>query len=609
MTTMIDDELGRIPMSPFLTATLTRAADYATAQAHREVTLEHLLLALAEDPEASIVLKSSNVDIARLLSDVSGFLGRAEDRVSPESGGSVVISQDLKRILEAAAAAAQQGRRREINGAIVLAAIVGDGKSTAAHLLRAQGLTFEAAIRALQRASANQALGKQGPAAPAPPAAGGIAATTEDILAAARERVQSRSAPARSDSMFGARTVAEEASRAARDAEEAPAFPSPPPEPAPAERGLSSLPGAGAPREQPAVTSPPFEPLASRPAPAPASPAAQPAAASPPPAPPAPAPQGQPAFDFPRAAPAGPPQRQWVPPPEPAMEPLSVEPELQMPRGVGSGGAGAAPPSPPMRPAARPPGVGAAGGPPPIPTGFPLPQGGPPLARPQGAPPFGPEATGQRPPPAAYAPDARARRQEAGPPRPSSGGFVGSWPLVESGQLIENIPRRMRAGIPVVVEARVAKADVKALAEGLQGGGAAYRHEIVVTKAMSVRLRAPDGGFWIETRSPETQWIENVLGLSSDDYASWRWTVTPRERGRKQLQLIVSARTVGADGLTAETALPDQVIDVRVGINLGRTMGRWVGWIAAAIIGGVLARFGEGAFEQGREIIAKLTSG
>src|SRR5262245_15828297 len=105
MTNMIVDELGRIPMSPFLTATLTRAADYATAQSHREVTLEHLLLALAEDPEASVVLKSSDVDIARLLSDVSGFLGRSEDRIPAGSTAGVVISQDLKRILEAAAAA------------------------------------------------------------------------------------------------------------------------------------------------------------------------------------------------------------------------------------------------------------------------------------------------------------------------------------------------------------------------------------------------------------------------------------------------------------------------------------------------------------------------
>jgi hypothetical protein len=186
---------------------------------------------------------------------------------------------------------------------------------------------------------------------------------------------------------------------------------------------------------------------------------------------------------------------------------------------------------------------------------------------------------------------------------------MSSWPLIEAGQLVENIPRRMRVGIPVMVEARIAKADVRALAEGLQGGGAAFRHEVMVTKAMSVRLRAPDGGFIIEARSPETQWIENVLGIASDDFASWRWTLTARERGRRQLQLIVSARTVSLDGLTAETALPDQVIDVKVGINYGRTASRWAGWITAAVVGGLLARFGEGAFETGREILSKMLAG
>jgi hypothetical protein len=193
--------------------------------------------------------------------------------------------------------------------------------------------------------------------------------------------------------------------------------------------------------------------------------------------------------------------------------------------------------------------------------------------------------------------------------RAGSGSFVGSWPLVEAGQMVENIPRRMRVGIPAVVEARVARADIKALADGLQGGGGAYHHEVMVTKAMSVRLRAPDGGFWIETRSPETQWIDNVLGLGADDHASWRWTLTARERGRKQLQLIVSARTVGADGVTAETALPDQVIEVRVGINYARTAARWTGWIAAAVVGGLLARFGDGAFDLGRALVARLMAG
>jgi hypothetical protein len=170
-------------------------------------------------------------------------------------------------------------------------------------------------------------------------------------------------------------------------------------------------------------------------------------------------------------------------------------------------------------------------------------------------------------------------------------------PRTEIGQLVENIPRSMRVAVPALIEVRIARADVQALAEGLQGGGAAYHHEVTVTKAMSVRLRAPDGGFFIETASPETQWIEKAMLLSADDFASWRWHVTPRDKGRRRLQLIISARTVSADGLAAETALPDQVITVRVRTNYGQSARRWVGWVIAAVAGGLLAKFGEGAFE------------
>lgn len=161
----------------------------------------------------------------------------------------------------------------------------------------------------------------------------------------------------------------------------------------------------------------------------------------------------------------------------------------------------------------------------------------------------------------------------------------------------------MRVGIPVIVEARVARADVKAIADGLQGDGAVYRHEVTVTKAMSVRLRAPDGGFYIETASPETQWIENVLGLMSNDFASWRWSVTARERGKRKLQLVISARTVGMDGLAAETALPDQTIDVSVGINYAHTLAKWSGWIFAAVAGGLLSRFGDTIFEFAKTLL------
>lgn len=544
MTTMIVDDLGRIPMSPYLTATLTRAADYATAQSHREVTLEHLLLALAEDPEATVVLKSSSIDLARLTAEVSDFLGRSDDRIDPENGQAIAISADLRRILEAAAAAARQGRRREINGAIVLAAIVGDGRSAAANLLRVQGLTFEEAIRALQRATAPPQQPAPAPA-PAPvahqPAPGlpppadlreappqpdfSRPATTEEILASARERLQTRSP------------------------QQLPVEP-----PAPAQQ--PTLPRAN----YPDLGGPPSRHAPSQPAPAahefdPEHPISG----------------GRPAYRQPDSQTDDIPA--YIRRRQPAEERFEEqhEPALQH----------APAPSAPHYPAPAPP-------PPPAPTHMSR-------SPAEHEPPALPSdiATSSRWRPSSSdaprtAPPQPERRRASG-----SGPFVGSWPLIEAGQLVENIPRRMRVGVPVVVEARIARADVKALAEGLQGGGAAFRHEVVVTKAMSVRLRAPEGGFSIENRSPETQWIENVLGLGSDDFASWRWTVTPRSRGRRQLQLIVSARTVGADGVTAETALPDQLVDVKVAINYGRTLGRWAGWIGAAVVGGLLAKFGE----------------
>ncbi|HRO49779.1 MAG TPA: Clp protease N-terminal domain-containing protein [Hyphomicrobium sp.] len=562
MTAMIVDELARIPMSPFLTATLTRAADYATAQTHREVTLEHLLLALTEDPEATVVLKASNVDLHRLTAEVSDHLGRYDDRIDPSSGQPIAISADLRRILEAAAAAARQGRRREINGAIVLAAIVGDGKSPAAHMLRVQGLTFEEAIRALQHVTAAppppQPQLQPPPPQQRPPEVTQPAPVVyppphdERTGPPLEPPHDERTSPPMHPPPYGERTSPPTQSPPPFGERTGPPTQPPAPEPA---RPATTEEILAAARERLEARKPPgqttgdvAEPVPSAPTPLPR--ANYPDRGTPPPRP-APAPatadtvfQPEPAHrERSHASPLG------EAPPY-ADDHRFEEVRNETHGGIPPAGGGVSPSWDEGHPAAR---------------SAPVPPPAPAPAAPQ-----------------------RERRRGA-----ASGPFVGSWPLIEAGQLIENIPRRMRVGIPVVAEARIARADVKALAEGLAGGGAAFRHEIVVTKAMSVRLRSPGGGFTIENRSPETQWIENVLGLGNDDYASWRWTVTPMARGRRQLQLIVSARTVGADGMTAETALPDQFVDVKVAINYSRTALKWAGWLAAAVVGGLLAKFGE----------------
>ena len=66
---------------------------------------------------------------------------------------------------------------------------------------------------------------------------------------------------------------------------------------------------------------------------------------------------------------------------------------------------------------------------------------------------------------------------------------------------------------------------------------------------------------------------------------------------------------MSGDGLAAETALPDQVISVRVRTNYGRSFSRFIGWSVAAVAGGLIAKFGEGALDQMTQIVTRMMKG
>ncbi|MBS0267755.1 MAG: Clp protease, partial [Proteobacteria bacterium] len=98
-------------MSSDLGATLARGADFAGSSGAAEVSLEHLLAALCDDPDASAVLDASQIDGARLKADVIARV-LASTQPSPNPQDSLGVSKDVRRILEAAAAAAGGSRRR-----------------------------------------------------------------------------------------------------------------------------------------------------------------------------------------------------------------------------------------------------------------------------------------------------------------------------------------------------------------------------------------------------------------------------------------------------------------------------------------------------------------
>jgi neural Wiskott-Aldrich syndrome protein len=165
----------------------------------------------------------------------------------------------------------------------------------------------------------------------------------------------------------------------------------------------------------------------------------------------------------------------------------------------------------------------------------------------------------------------------------------------------------MRLGKGSPAQVRIARDKIDGLILLLMSGrGMAHRPDAFVTRALSVRLRAPDGGFAIEQGSPETQWVDAGAGLQHDEFVSWRWTVTPQRRGRGKLLLVVTARTIGHDGLATETAPPDRTIEVAVTGGRLRRLLRWFGLLTVLLLGAGLGRFGNELWAFGTTLLKRL---
>jgi hypothetical protein len=595
------DEFKSFPISQQLGDSLERAHRFAREQSHRLVTLEHLLLALTEDPDAIGLLETAQVDLGRLGADVSAYLGGLLEDMRAQGAANLVPDADLMRVLKAATTAAQQSRRRQIDGAIVLAAIVGDGKSAAAGLLKALGVTFEGAIRALQRANVQSrpktpataqsawSLASTSPRSTPPlsadrpaqaAAAAGVeptlASSAEEFLAAARARIQQRAA---------ARAAESAASMAPTPPLTSPALDKPGPSAAGPAVHVSAA--AAPPTREPTARSlvAAMQELAAEPA------AAAPASER------RPEPQHEPETESPET----------LPHPQPLPEP-GLPLEASAPAATPGRG-----PQPLPHNVIRPPADARAA----------VPLAARPL-RPQDGPlrpplPSGPANLINRTPPGPAAPgrDGRAgwgNNGMGGPGLPSArpagaplqaptadpngatvvplrtGAAAPRGPYPERGPLVESVPRRMQSGIPATAEVRIARDKIDGLMLALCHRG--LRLEAYPTRALAVRLRAPNGGFAIEANAVETQWLDRSGSNLSDGFAAWRWTITPHGSGRNRLLLTVSARLIGQDGLVAEAAPSDRTIDVRIAPNYRRLAWRWTGWLAAVIGGALVAYFG-----------------
>ncbi len=118
------------------------ALSMANTRKHELATLEHLLLALIDEPDAAQVMRACEVDLEGLRATLLLFLDRELDSlVSDNDGSEAAPTAAFQRVIQRAAIHVESSGRSEVTGANVLVAIFAERESHAAYFLQEQDMT------------------------------------------------------------------------------------------------------------------------------------------------------------------------------------------------------------------------------------------------------------------------------------------------------------------------------------------------------------------------------------------------------------------------------------------------------------------------------------
>ena len=113
----------------------------ARQKRHELITVEHLLLAMLDNPSASEVLKACGADMEKLREELSGHI---EENTPLISGTEEVDTQPtlgFQRVIQRAMLHVQSSGKKEVTGANVLVAIFGEKDSHAVYFIGQQTIT------------------------------------------------------------------------------------------------------------------------------------------------------------------------------------------------------------------------------------------------------------------------------------------------------------------------------------------------------------------------------------------------------------------------------------------------------------------------------------
>ena len=149
--------------SPVLEETIHNALTFASDRRHELATLEHLLLALIDDKDASAVMTACDVDLKSLKADVTRYIDEDLVSLEVEDFEEARPTAGFHRVIQRAVIHVQSSGREEVTGANALVALFAERESHAVYFLSERDMTRYDAVNYI-----SHGLAKNGESKPVP---------------------------------------------------------------------------------------------------------------------------------------------------------------------------------------------------------------------------------------------------------------------------------------------------------------------------------------------------------------------------------------------------------------------------------------------------------
>ena len=113
----------------------------ARQKRHEFITVEHLLLALLDNPTAAEVLRACGANLDELRKQLSQHIAEQTPRIGTEREVDTQPTLGFQRVIQRAILHVQSSGKKEVTGANVMVAIFGEKDSHAVYFLQQQGIT------------------------------------------------------------------------------------------------------------------------------------------------------------------------------------------------------------------------------------------------------------------------------------------------------------------------------------------------------------------------------------------------------------------------------------------------------------------------------------